>query len=222
MTNTNKKEVKDLQAPLNELHKLFDKANKELYNNELPNVVITIQSAGKTKSLGWFTVNPMWMVGDDSELHEINLSSEALKRDFVDIATTLLHEMIHLYCSVNGIKDTSRNYTYHNKRFKAEAEKHGMQYTHDGPDEKIGYSAVTLTQETIKKINKWGIKKEVFQLARKALGGTPQKKKTNIIKWVCPSCGDTVRSSKPSVRMVCVNDDEGMREPCMKMFQMDM
>lgn len=210
--------IKDLQAPLKELHRLFDKANAELYGNQLPGVVITIQSRGKTNSLGWFTVNPAWVVGDESELHEINLSSESMKRSFEEIATTLLHEMIHLHCHINGIKDTSRGNTYHNKRFKQQAELHGMEYIHDGPDQKIGYSAVTLTDETVKQIDTWGIDKDVFQLARKDFSGSPAKKKTNIIKWYCPSCNDTVRSSKASVKIMCVNDDDGTRKPCLQMF----
>jgi hypothetical protein len=130
--------------------------------------------------------------------------------------------MIHLHCHINEIKDTSRGYTYHNKQFKKQAELHGMEYTHDGPDPKIGYSAITLKADTIKMINKWGINKHVFQLARKEeMGGAKEKTKSNIIKWHCPTCGDIVRSSKSSVKIMCMNDDDGNREPCMEMFVTD-
>lgn len=216
---TNKQPVKDLQAPLKELHKLFNKANEELYGGSLPNVVITIQSKGKTNSLGWFTINPAWVVGDDSELHEINMSSESLKREFNEIAKTLLHEMVHLHCHVNEIKDVSRNYTYHNKRFKEQSELHGLKYKYDAPDPKIGYSAMQLTLETIEKIDTWGIDKEVFQLARKEFGNVAPKKKSNVIKWHCPKCGDIVRSSKPTVKIICANDNDGTTEPCYTFFE---
>ena len=33
-----------------------------------------------------------------------------------------VHEMVHYYCQINNIQDTSRGNTYHNKRFKEEAE----------------------------------------------------------------------------------------------------
>ena len=38
----------------------------------------------------------------------------------------MLHEMAHLYNLENGIKDTSRAGTYHNAKFKATAEEHGL------------------------------------------------------------------------------------------------
>ena len=53
-------------------------------------------------------------------MKEINLGAESLKRSVPEIVATLLHEMVHYYCHVNGIQDTSN--TYHNKRFKEECE----------------------------------------------------------------------------------------------------
>ena len=41
------------------------------------------------------------------------------------------------YCQLNGIQDTSRGNTYHNKRFKEEAEKRGLLIDYDP---KIGHS----------------------------------------------------------------------------------
>ena len=39
---------------------------------------------------------------------------------------TLMHEMVHYYCQLNGIADVSQNGRYHNKKFKEEAEKRGL------------------------------------------------------------------------------------------------
>lgn len=40
---------------------------------------------------------------------------------------TMIHEMVHLYCRENNIKETSRGGKYHNGKFKAEAEKRGLE-----------------------------------------------------------------------------------------------
>lgn len=40
------------------------------------------------------------------------------------VAATLIHEMVHLYNIKQGIQDRSRGGTYHNKKFKGEAEKY--------------------------------------------------------------------------------------------------
>lgn len=195
------KQITNLQPAIKELHKAFDKANQVLFNNELPEVVITMNTRGNRKGvLGWFTVNEAWTSGEN-EFHEINIVPEAMNRDFMEIMTTLIHEMVHLYNHVNGIKDTSRGNAYHNKRFLKSAEEHGFEYLHDAPDSRIGYSAITLTKQTQNMIKFWNIDKTAFTIARKEFG-TGKKKKSNIIKWQC-GCGTIVRTSKDGLNAFC-------------------
>lgn len=59
-------------------------------------------------------------------IKEINIGAESLQRTVPEIIATLRHEMVHYYCCVNNIKDTSRNGAYHNERFKTECEKRGL------------------------------------------------------------------------------------------------
>lgn len=194
----------NLQPAIKTLHQAFDKANKVIFNNELPQVVITMNSRGNRKGvLGWFTVNTAWTNGNE-EYHEINITPEALNRPYIEIIQTLVHEMIHLYCSVNDIKDTSRGGAYHNKRFLKTAEEHGFEYLHDAPDAKIGYSAITFTKQTENMVKFWNINKDAFSISRKDFGTGKAKKKSNIIKWEC-QCGVIVRSSKPEVNIVCMD-----------------
>jgi hypothetical protein len=198
----------NLKPVLNELHKAFDLYNEEFFGGALPQVVITIQSQGKRSAYGWISVQKVWSDGAGSELHEINISAEHIgSRDnkMVDVLQTLLHEMIHLYALENDIKDVSRNGSYHNKSFKANAEAHGMEYTHDGPDSKIGYSAITLTDETKEIIAEWDLDESAFGLTRAGDGGGEKKKgkkKSNIVKWVC-GCDVIIRSSKPEINVIC-------------------
>lgn len=195
---------KNLAMVIKELHKAFDCFNKEFYNNELPQVIITIQSKGKRNFLGWFTVGKVWDDGTQ-EKHEINISAEYVNREFMDIMRTLHHEMIHLYCQVNGIKDMSRNNTYHNAKFKQVSEEHGFYYEEDAYDKRVGWNFSSLTNETIEKIKGFGIDESVFTLKRYDFsknGNSKEKKKSNIIKWQC-SCGQIVRSSKDGLNIIC-------------------
>lgn len=76
--------------------------------------------------------------------YEINICAEHLARPFEQVAETLLHEMVHLYNLQIGVQDTSRNGTYHNKKFKETAEQHGLDV---GKDPKYGWTITTLDAE---------------------------------------------------------------------------
>ena len=118
---------------------------------------------------------------------------------------TMHHEMIHLYCKVNDIKDTSRGGSYHNTNFKRASEEHGFYYKENAFDKKYGWTFSSLTDETIEKIKKFGLDETVFSLKRydfSAFGNGQEKKKSNIIKWQC-GCGQIVRSSKDGLNIIC-------------------
>lgn len=195
---------KNLSVVIKELHKAFDCLNKEFYGNSLPQVIITIQSKGKRNSLGWFTTGKVWEDGTQ-EKHEINISAEYANRDFIEIMKTLHHEMIHLYCAVNNIKDTSRGGSYHNTNFKRVSEEHGFYYKENAFDKRAGWTFSSLTDESIDRINKFDINKEVFSLKRYDFSANEEgkkKSKSNIIKWQC-ECGQIVRSSKDGLNIIC-------------------
>lgn len=195
-----------LSITLNELHKLFNNLNQEFFRGELPECIITIQRRGKTGALGWFTPAKVWNVGDTNK-HEINITAELLKQDYIDIVKTMLHEMIHLYCATNNIQDTSRGSTYHNSKFKDISIQHGFYYQEDKPNKKYGWSFSILTDETIKKVNKFNIDKVALRRINRIDTDTNNAqnkptKKSNIMKWTC-SCGDIIRSSKSDIHAIC-------------------
>ena len=105
------------------LEEAFDVLNQRFFESALSRPAITIQSTPGAH--GHFTPYDAW---DDSglKLKEINLGAESLHRPVPNVIVTLMHEMIHYWCHSQGIKDTSRGNTYHNKRFKEEAEKRGL------------------------------------------------------------------------------------------------
>ena len=88
----------------------FTVLNAVFFENSLIMPVITIMSSPRTN--GHFTLGKTWRA-EQEHFHEINISAEHLDRPIENIMATLCHEMVHYYCMVNGIKDTSQNGRYH-------------------------------------------------------------------------------------------------------------
>ena len=102
-----------------QLEKMFRVLNQHYFEGKLPEPIISLK---KTPSAyGHITCAKVWQAGEESK-YEINISSATLNRPIEDTTATLLHEMVHEYCLENGIKDTSNNGVYHNRRFKKQAE----------------------------------------------------------------------------------------------------
>ena len=181
------------------LEKAFDALNKQYFESALSRPIITIQSSPKAH--GHFTVSEVWTDKARKGYHEINLGAESLNRPIANTIATLVHEMVHYYCRVNGIQDTSRGNTYHNKRFKAEAEARGLLIDYN---EKIGYS-ITQPSPELKSFctkQKWQNKITICRAG--GVGGKEPKPKkpSSTRKYVCPECGETVRATK-DVHVIC-------------------
>lgn len=177
------------------LNKLFDLCNDKFFNAELPKPTITIQSSPNAYGHVWSakiwhsTVN-----GREVNTYELNIDANSLDRKIVDVIATLLHEMVHLYCLENEIKDTSNNGVYHNKRFKKECESHGLNVEQSKIKPASGWSATIPTDETVEWITGLGLKD--FQIGRVEIEKKKKKSKSNSIKWSCPECGAIIRSTR--------------------------
>ena len=131
-----------------QLEKMFRELNKHYYNGELPEPIITLK---KTPSAyGHITTVKTWTVTTEQgteQRYEINISTATLDRPIENTTATLLHEMAHLYNLVHGIRDTSsQSGAYHNKRFKATAEAHGLVIDHH---EKYGWTITSPSEELL-------------------------------------------------------------------------
>jgi hypothetical protein len=183
-----------------ELERLFDLLNKEFFEDKLIKPVIIIQRKGRKNTLGTCSGDAVWLNKTDEEKdkkYEISLSSEYLNRTIEEIVATLLHEMIHLYCSQNKIQDTSNNCVYHNKHFKEEAEKRGLIIE---KDKTIGWSLTTLKEETKKLILKFKIDDSVFNYYRNTI--MIVKPTISLNKYECPDCGQKVSHYK-ELNLIC-------------------
>lgn len=183
------------------LEDAFDAINTEYFGGELPRAIITIQSS--PKAYGHFTCNEVWHDGQRKKsFYEINIGAETLNRPIANTIATLIHEMVHYYCKVNDIQDTSRGNTYHNKRFKLEAEKRGLLIDYD---ERIGFS-ITQPSPELKRFctaHRWRNKLTLNRAGSFGGNETKTKKPSSTRKYVCPECGLSVRATR-EVSIMCV------------------
>ncbi len=184
---------------------MFEDFNQRLFESALSKPVITVNSDNSNRAnssvLGWCTSWQAWKDSEDNGYYEINISCDYLDRGIAENAETLVHEMVHLYCVQNGIKDTSRAGTYHNKKYKEVAEAHGMIVAFD---KKRGWTVTKLNDEMAKYVNE---KYSDVELAYNGMvSGGGEKKKSSTRKYTCPSCGVTVRATK-EVKIVCYECD---------------
>lgn len=111
------------------LQVIYDALNEKYFEGKLPESILTIQTPTKAASKRSYDswLHPLKWEDDKGVLyHEINLNPQHFIKPMVEIAAMLQHKMIHLYCLENGIKDTSRNFRYHNDNFRKEAESRGL------------------------------------------------------------------------------------------------
>ena len=111
--------------------------------------------------------------------------------------------MVHLSNLQEGVHDTSRSGTYHNKNFKIAAEAHGLIVEKSA---KYGFSTTTLAPATLTFIQ--AMEKTGFSLVRPkvpSLKGS-SKSGSSSRKYVCPCCGTIIRATK-EVRVICADCD---------------
>jgi hypothetical protein len=83
------------------LNRVYDLLNADYFQGTLQRPVITIQST--PKAYGHYTLYDAWSVGENGT-REINIGAGTLARPIENVISTLLHEMVHQYCDMNGIK----------------------------------------------------------------------------------------------------------------------
>jgi ferredoxin-thioredoxin reductase catalytic subunit len=188
-----------------ELGRIYNCLNQKLFNGELESPLITVQSKGKRPVLGWCTSRQVWKQTKDGEktYYEINISAEYISRCTEDIVHTMLHEMVHLYAAMKGIKDTSRSGTYHNEKYRDLAIKHGLAVE---KDDKYGWTLTSLTESTLEIVKEIKANKYAFGIYRQdtAPTGPGKKKKSSTRKYICPTCQTSVRATK-DVNIACLD-----------------
>ena len=150
-----------LKPVIEELENLFSKFNARFFADKLEKPVITVSPDHTRGAYGWCTGWKAWKAGEDQGHYEINLCAEYLNRPFEETCGTLIHEMVHLQNLQDGVQDTSRSGTYHNKKFKETAEAHGLTVE---KGEKYGWHKTALSPEALEFVQSLG--KQGFTLVR--------------------------------------------------------
>lgn len=177
------------------LEACFDLLNELYFEDKLPRPVITVQST--PKFYGHCSTKRIWKAENDG-MYEINIGAEFVNRPMENIAATLCHEMVHLYCRENDVKETCQNGRYHNKVFKAEAEARDLIIDYDRAN---GYTHTTPSEEFKQKLHENG-----FDLTVRFARIPPMKKaageREKAHKYVCPLCGQEVKTTA-ELNLIC-------------------
>lgn len=193
------------------LEKIFRQLNADSFNGELEEPIITIQSTAS--AYGHVTCEKVWKSGS-AERYELNISADWMQRPIENVIATMLHEMTHLLNLQRGIQDCSRGNTYHNKKFRDEAEMHMLKVDFHS---KYGWTLTEPTEELLGYIIDQGwteleMGRDLDVASQIGTGGSkaPNKgtgtskgnKKSNSRKYICPCCGAIVRATR-DLEIIC-------------------
>ena len=190
----------------------FEYYNKALFENKLPNVMLTFS---RHKSCVGFFVPRQWYESDNeaSKHHEISINPDYLgERTLKKSMSTLVHKMCHLLQEETG---TAPRRCYHNKNFAEVMEGVGLITSSTG--EKGG-------KRTGQNMTHYILEGGAFDLAfeampkdlmlpfscyglKKPANKKKVKKASSTISYVCPVCGTKLRG-KEGLNIKCVECDE--------------
>ena len=214
------KETTKMSRAISQLEHIYNALNGDFFEGALPTPIITVQS--KPGTYGHCSVAKVWQRKDGST-YELNIAAEVLNYPIEETLDTMIHEMVHLYCRENDIKETSRGGKYHNGKFKEEAEKRGLtcyQCGAYGWNTRAGDNLIAYALN--KGWNEIKIGRNPLPPAmRIGSTGTPQggtgsaadggKRPSSTREYVCPKCGQSVRATK-TVNIICGDCMEKMEE----------
>jgi hypothetical protein len=131
--------------------KLLERVHERIRQNhpEVPEVVIVTGSGADLGGQKWGHFRPQGWTTGQASVHEMFMAGETLAKGSRQVLQTMLHESAHALAEHRGEKDTSRQGRWHNQVFRKTAEELGLEYKGGNADKTIGFSAVTLTAETV-------------------------------------------------------------------------
>lgn len=177
-----------------QLERMYDDLNNAFFEGELlPDVIITLKCT--KRAYGHFTTGQVWRVDESTHKHEINISSATLDRPILQTAATLPHEMVHFYCHINNIRDTSNHGVYHNHKYKEAALDHGLLVSY------VKHYGWTNTQPS-DALRLLAVEKAWPQITLVEDTRNYPACPSSTRKYICPQCGMTCRATK-KVNLIC-------------------
>lgn len=197
---------------------IFRDLNRRFFNSFLPTP--TFYVVAEQSKLSDYDDSIIIHNGTERE-YEFSVSVDLLSQPIEILCSEFLHTMCHMHNDIKGVKDTSRQGYYHNKKFRNLARKCGLKVSQT----KIyGWAATEPNSELLewcrdnKELKDFKIyrlihySKNIVDKKISASPDTPLKTKNRSIKYVCPVCGFIIRSNKVA-KVICAE--------CMEMFIKD-
>ena len=195
---------------------MYDHFNRTLFDGELPQVILNFSR--RAGSLGFFGAD-RWDNGR-TRTHEISLNPAHLKeRPSIDVASTLVHEMVHLWQHERG---TPSRAGYHNAQWAEKMEAVGLVPSDTGRPggRKVGQQMDHYVgdgggfQRAFERLPRgcllpWQCRPDPERGAGGGLGAAPAGAR-NKVKYTCPSCASNVWG-RPELELQCV--------PCARRYQ---
>lgn len=185
--------------------KMFAFFNARLFRGELPRCLLNFSR--HSGSYGFFAPE-RWEKGGEVR-HEISLNPATLKsREPIDVASTLVHEMVHLWQHEYGSPSRSG---YHNREWAVKMEEIGLvpSSTGDVYGNKVGQRMSHYVAEGGPFARAFRAMPPEFLLPwaceephRQRAGKSPKNK----VKYTCPMCGVNVWG-KPGLTIYCCGSD---------------
>lgn len=124
-----------------------------------------------------------------------------------EVVDTIMHELVHLYCHRNGIKECSRNGYYHNRHFRETAEQvfkltciraksSGYNTTSKGNEEYL----LGINEKLPHPFDGTWYRNQKLKAS-----SDEEETSTHSFKYACPKCGQSVRGTKKNIRILCLD-----------------
>jgi len=185
------------------LQKAFDKLNEAIFDNSMPQVIITLQR--KKNVVGFFCKDRF-----GKSLDEIAMNPQYTNlRSPMETLSTLAHEMVHQWQHIYGTVTKSN---HHNAEWAAKMHSIGLPPRPTKPGGKITGSSVThaidpnglfasVATEILKVV-------DLDRVGDVAVEGPPPVRKSGkYMKYTCPCCKSVARGKK-DMTLFCANDHE--------------
>lgn len=177
----------------------------KLFGLDVTNIIVNVQQLRG----GYGRFAPMAWTVNKEERDELCINPEQFYIcNPAECIDTILHELTHLYCHRNGIKECSRNGYYHNRRFREVAE---TVFKLKCIRASSGYKTTSKTNEEYL----LGINKKLphpfdgawyrNQKLKKKGEDDDETTSTHSFKYACPNCKQSVRGTKKNIRILCLD-----------------
>ena len=184
----------------------YDYFNDSLFNGELPSCLITLQR--KARCYGYFYRESFSARLNDSMVtDEIALNPDTFEnRSDMEILSTLVHEMVHLWQCHRG-KRISRK-AYHNAEWAGKMEQIGLMPTDTGEPggkrtgQKMTHYVIDGGPFLVEAQKLIGSGFKLTWQCRSADASARRKQPRSKMKYSCPECGQNAWA-KPDAKLMC-------------------